>query len=88
MIVVYTSDGHSLWVPKGVNALEMKLLAEKTMLWCQILGHISEKGLRDLKNKILVEGIDDCNLEFNFVNIVFMVNKSLSFYSNSHKTYG
>lgn len=32
-VVVSTSDNHAFWVPKGANALEMKLLVEKTMLW-------------------------------------------------------
>ena len=53
-------------VPKGANTLEGKLPAEKTMLWHLRFGHIGEKGLRTLKNKNLVEGLNDCNLEFDF----------------------
>lgn len=49
-----------------VNLLVMKLLVEKIMLWYQRLGHDGEKGLRALKNKILIEGLNDCNLELNF----------------------
>lgn len=76
--IVATSDSHAFWVPKGANTLEMKLPPEKTMLWHQRLGHIGEKGLRALKNKSLVEGIDDCNMEFDFC----------SFHSSSHKYFG
>lgn len=61
-----TFDGHAFWVRKGHHASEMKLHAKKKMIWHQILGHIGENGLRTLKNKCLVEGLDDCNLEFYF----------------------
>lgn len=85
--IVCTYDGHAFWVPKGANSLEMKLLVEKTMLWHQRLSHISEKCLRALKNKSLVEGLDDCNLEFNFCKVHGKQN-CVSFYSSSHKSYG
>ncbi|MDF3675354.1 GAG-pre-integrase domain-containing protein, partial [Enterobacter hormaechei] len=62
-----SSDGSATSVPKGANTLEGKLPAEKTMLWHMRFGHIGEKGLRTLKNKNLVEGLNDCNLEFNFL---------------------
>jgi len=53
--------------PDGcIHALEVKLLVEKTMLWHKRFGHIGEKGLRTLKNKNIVEGLDDFNLEFDF----------------------
>ena len=50
----------------SANTLEGKLPTEKTMLWHMRFGHIGEKGLRTLKNKNLVEGLNDCNLEFDF----------------------
>jgi hypothetical protein len=36
------------------------------MLWHQRLGHIGEKGLRVLKSKNLVDGLNDCVLQFDF----------------------
>ena len=39
---------------------------EKTMLWNQRLGHIREKGLRELQGKGMVEGMTDCTLDFDF----------------------
>lgn len=64
--VAATSNGCAFWIPKGAQSLEMKLLAEKPMLWYQRIGHIGEKGLGALKNKSLVKSLDDCNLEFDF----------------------
>lgn len=40
------ADGNGFWVPNGALSSEAKLLAKKTMLWHQRLGHIGEKGLR------------------------------------------
>ena len=60
------SDGSVKSVPKGANTLEGKLPTEKTMLWHLRFGHIGEKGLRTLKIKNLVEGLNDCNLKFDF----------------------
>ena len=48
---ISTSDGHALWVPIQSLASESKLLAKKTMLWNQRLGHIGEMGLQALKKK-------------------------------------
>ena len=56
--VVIGSDG-------SANTLEGKLPVEKTMLWHMRFGHIGEKGLRSLKTKNLIEGLNDCNLEFD-----------------------
>ena len=36
---------------RGANAMEVKLPTKKTMLWHHRLGHIGEKGLKNLKNK-------------------------------------
>jgi hypothetical protein len=36
------------------------------MLWHQRLGHIREKGLRLLHNKIMVEGMSKFSLDFYF----------------------
>ena len=52
-------DGHGFWVPKGALSTKSNLLAEKTMLWHQRLGHIGEKGLQTLKNKNLIDGLND-----------------------------
>jgi hypothetical protein len=53
-------------VLESTKSLEVKLPVEKTMLWHQRLGQIGEKGFKTLKNKILIERLNDCNLEFNF----------------------
>lgn len=44
--------------------MEVKLPIERMMLCHHRLGHIGEKGLKALKNKNLLEGLDDCNFEF------------------------
>lgn len=64
--VSLSGDGHGFWVPKGALSTKSNLSTEKTMLWCQRLGHIGEKDLRTLKYKNLVNGLNDCNLEFDF----------------------
>ena len=38
----------------------------KTMLWHQRMGYIGEKGLRTLQGKGMVEGMNDCTLDFDF----------------------
>lgn len=76
-------------IPKGANSLEMKLPAEKTMLCHQRLRNIGEKGLKALKNKILVEGLDDCNIEFDFCkHSIYGKKHYFSFYSSPHKSSG
>ena len=37
-----------------------------TMLWHQRLGHIGEKGLQSLQGKCMVEGMFNCNSNFDF----------------------
>ena len=37
-----------------------------TMLWHQRLRHIGEKGLQSLQGKGMVEGISNCNSDFDF----------------------
>lgn len=84
-----SADGNGFWVPKGALSSEAKLPAEKTMLWHQRLGHIGEKGLRTLKNKNLVEGLNDCNLDFDFCeHCIYGKQNRVQFYSSSHKTCG
>ncbi|GLJ29753.1 hypothetical protein SUGI_0587340 [Cryptomeria japonica] len=84
-----SADGNGFWVPKGALSSEAKLPAEKTMLWHQRPGHIGEKGLRTLKNKNLVEGLNDCNLDFDFCeHCIYGKKNRVQFYSSSHKTYG
>jgi hypothetical protein len=75
--------------PIGENNLEVKLLVEKKILCNQRLGHIGEKGLKYLENKNLVEGLDDCNLEFNFCeHCIYGKQHCVSFYSIPHKSFG
>ena len=57
------------------------------MLWHQRLGHIGEKALRTLKNKNLVDGLNDCNLEFDFCeHCIYGKQNRIQFYSSSHKS--
>ena len=80
-------DGRGFWVPKGALSTESKLLAEKTMLWHQRLGHIGEKGLHTLKNKNLVDGLNDCNLEFYFCeHCIYGKQNRIQFYLSSHNS--
>jgi hypothetical protein len=59
------------------------------MLWHQRLGHIDEKGLKYLKSTNLVEGLDDCNLEFDFCkHCIYGKKNQVSFYSSPHKSSG
>ena len=37
-----------------------------TMLWHQSIGHVGEKGLQSLQGKVMVEGMSNCNLDFDF----------------------
>lgn len=85
--VAMGSNGSVVSVPKGANTLEGKLPAEKTMLWHMRFGHTSEKGLRTLKTKNLIEGLNDCNLEFDFCeHCVYGKQNHVQFYSSSHKS--
>ena len=36
-----------------------------TMSWHQKLGHIGDKGLQSLQGKVMVEGMSNCNLDFD-----------------------
>ena len=57
------------------------------MLWHHRLGHIGEKGLKTLKNKNLVEGLEDCNLDFEFCeHCIYGKQHRVSFYSSPHKS--
>lgn len=64
--LVPTFDGHALWVRKRSLASESNLYADMTMLWHQKLGYIGEKEIQALENKNLVDGLNDCALEFDF----------------------
>jgi hypothetical protein len=46
-----------------------------TMLWHERMGHIGEKGLRAMHNKGMVEEFSECNLEVDFLKILYMENK-------------
>jgi hypothetical protein len=47
------------------------------MLWDQSLGHIGEKGLQTLKNKNLVDGLNDFLLNFIFASTAYMENRTM-----------
>jgi hypothetical protein len=85
----YPNNGHALWVLKQDLDSKRKLPTKKTMLWHQILDHISEKGLLALKNKKLVDGLNDCALEFDSCEkCIYGKHNCVQFYSCSHKYYG
>lgn len=70
-----------------VNSIEAKLPVEKTMLWHYRLGHIGEKCLKTLKSKNMVEGLTDCNLEFDFCeHCIYGKQNCVQFYSSSYKS--
>jgi hypothetical protein len=76
-------------IPNYVNSMEIKLHAEKTMLWHHRLGHIGEKGLKTLKNKNLVEGREDCNFKFELCeHSIYGKQHRVSFYDSPHKSSG
>ena len=55
-------------VPKSKHE-ESKVLdvsGGDTMLWHQRLGHIGEKGLQSLQSEGMVEGMSNCNSDFDF----------------------
>lgn len=69
--------------------MEVKIHAKKKMLWHHRLGHIGEKGLKSLKNRNLVEGLVDCNFEFQFCeHCIYGKQHHVSFYSIPHKYSG
>ena len=44
----------------------LSCVADSTMLWHRQLGHISEKGIRSMHSKRIVEDLPDCSFEFDF----------------------
>ena len=74
-------------IPIEALALESKLPIEKTMAWHQRLGHIGEKGLHALKNKNMVDGLNDYSLEFDFCeHCIYGKQNHVQFYYSSHKS--
>ena len=62
-------DGCNITIFHESKAKESKvphIFEGDTMLWHQILGHIGEKGLQSLQGKGMVEGMSNCNSDFNF----------------------
>jgi hypothetical protein len=58
------------------------------MLWHQILGHVGEKGIRALKNKNIVDGLNDFALEFYFCkHCIYGKQNHVQFYSSSRKPF-
>ena len=66
-------------VPEGENAKdrELDVTGENIILWHQRLGHIGEKGLRELQDKGMVEGMSNLHIVFLmiFVNIIYMARR-------------
>jgi hypothetical protein len=53
------------------------------------LGHIGENGLLALKNKNLVDGLNDYSLEFDFCeNFIYRKHNHVQFFSSSKKSSG
>ena len=44
----------------------LSCMVDSTMLWHRRLGHISEKGLRVMHSKCMVEGLPNFSSEFDF----------------------
>ena len=58
------------------------------MLWHQRLSHIGEKGLWILKKKIIVDGLNNCSLEFDLcVHNIYGKQKHVQFYSSPHNSF-
>jgi len=56
------------------------------MLYHQRVEHIGEKGLCALKNRNLFNGLNDCDIEFDFCeNYIHGKPNHVQFYSSSHK---
>jgi hypothetical protein len=45
------------------------------MLLHERMGHIREKGIRAMHNKVMVKYFLECNLEVEFCDIVYIKNK-------------
>ena len=76
-------------ITHGENAMEVKIIVEKEILWHHRLDHIGMKGLKTLKNKNLVEGLADCNVEFYFCeHCINGKQNRVYFYSSSQKSSG
>ena len=48
------------------GAESLVVSGEKTMLWHQRFGHIGEKGLRILHGNVMIEGMSNSSLDFDF----------------------
>jgi hypothetical protein len=76
-------------IPNCIKSMKLKLPIKKTVLCHHTLGHIGEKGLKTLKNKNLVEGLEDCNFEFEFCEqCIYGKQHRVSFYDSPHKSFG
>jgi hypothetical protein len=64
----YTNGCNNYVVPEQRNEGDKTNIVpeNKTMLWHQRLGHIGEKSLQKLHGKGMVEGMDNCTLDFDF----------------------
>lgn len=58
----------SSYHPKVILETEeiSSFIVDSTMLWHRQLGHISEKGLRSMHSKGIVEGFFNCSSKFDF----------------------
>ena len=72
-------------VPES-GAENLVVSREKTILWYQRLGHIGEKGLRILHGKVMVEGMSNSSLDFDFCeNCVYGKQNQVSFSSHGKR---
>lgn len=65
-MVTFSSYDNEFWLLMGSMSSKSKLPTEKNMLWHIFLFHIGDKGLQTLKNKNLVNDLNDFNPEFDF----------------------
>ena len=51
---------------KDEESKVLNIFGGDALMWHQILGHIGEKGLQSLQGKVMVEGMSNCNSNFDF----------------------
>ena len=79
-------DGCKSSVDPESGAENLVVSGEKTMLWHQRLRHIGRNGLRILHGKVMVEGMSNSSLDFDFCeNCVHGKQNPVSFPSGSKR---
>ena len=64
-IVIYGCNNTIFFESKNEESKVLDISGGDTMLWHQRQGHIGEKGLQSLQGKGMVEGMSNCNLDFD-----------------------